>query len=148
MVLLPLSYPAERASLGPRCTATAHGGMTTRTELHISNVVTQKAQASSCLWGRQQIQISKSPTYACTHTHSHMLASFPGFTRALVLRPIRKSTAFSALYDWSEYECMGKARERGYTSRTHTYMHTRTHASTYTNVHAQCRLCVCSIPSG
>ncbi len=55
-----------------------------------------------------------------------LLASFPGFTRALVLRPIRNalafvafliglstSVAFVAFLIWSEYERTGKAWERG-----------------------------------
>ncbi len=45
------------------------------------------------------------------------IASFPGFTRTLVLRPIRKCTESESLSDWSEYERTGKAWERGYSNQ-------------------------------
>ncbi len=60
--------------------------------------------------------------YACDPTvHQRMwtLASFPGFTSALILRPIRNVTKA----DWSEYERTGKAWERGYVNATQMRPH-------------------------
>ncbi len=99
-------------------------------DLHQANTILNKSASSRvqnciCLMkiqinsNRCQTQITSTGSNEMMHSlqaSSSVLtytASFPGFTLVLILRPIRKYTAFSALSDWSEYERTGKAWERG-----------------------------------